>query len=435
MLRGSREGRRISMKLTKIGQGLLAVAGCLGLGLGISSCSPSDTIDYLFVTSNSTAGGCSGNGEIDSYHVDSQSGAISVVAGSPVCSQGANPVAEVASPNGQYLYVANHGSNNIAEFAIGTDGQLVFAKAYTTPGSGPVSLAINNAGTLLFVLDYYQAGFSDTTPGPGALVVYPVNSDGSLGSPVASGGLSYTALQCFPGGVAVSPNGSYAFVSNTNSVVVTTSPPTTATPPATPAGCPAQGTISGFLVSSSGVLTSIPGSPFAAGTTPTGIAIDQTSRFLYTTDSVQNQLIVYQIEGGGTLLPNINGPFATGTFPVNLVVDPRDQYLYVSNYNSSTVSEFTISQINGAPSALASSSFSTGDPGPTCILVDPALGRYVYASLSQFNAVAAAQLNPNTGVLTGVQNAPYSVTGTATCVAAVPHGNHASQTVTSTSGQ
>ena len=72
------------MKLTRIGQGLLAVAACLGLGFGITSCSPSDTIDYLFVTSNSAAAGCSGNGEIDSYHVDSQSGAISAVAGSPV---------------------------------------------------------------------------------------------------------------------------------------------------------------------------------------------------------------------------------------------------------------------------------------------------------------------------------------------------------------
>ncbi len=422
------------MKLTRIGQGLLAVAASVGLGLVITSCSPSDTIDYLFVTSNSSAAGSGGNGQINSYHVDSQSGAISPVAGSPVSSQGANPVAEVASPNGQFLYVANHGSNNIAEFAIGTDGQLVFAKAYSTPGSEPVALALNKAGTLLFVLDYYQAGFSDTAPGPGALVVFPVNADGSLGSPVASGGLSYTALQCFPGGVAVAPNGNYVFVSNTNSVVVTTAPPSTATPPPTPAGCPAQGTISGFSVSSTGVLASIPGSPFAAGTTPTGIAVDQTSRFLYTTDSVQNQLIVYDILSGGTLQPLTNGPFTTGNFPVNLVVDPRDEYLYVTNYNSSTLSEFTISQSNGAPSGLASNTFSTGDPGPTCILVDPALGRYVYAALSQFNAVAAAQLNPNTGELTGVQNSPYSITGTATCVAAVPHGNHATQYVSSTAG-
>jgi len=412
----------------------LAVAASTALGVGIASCSPSQTIDYLFVTSNS-ASGSGANGQISSYHVDSQSGVISEVAGSPVSSQGANPVAEVPSPSSQYLYVANHGSNNIAEFTIGTDGQLSFGHSYATPGTEPTALAINTAGTLLFVLDYYGPGFSDTNPGPGVLVVYPVNSDGTLGTPVSSGGMSYTTLQCFPTGVAVSANGNYAYVSNTNSVIVTTAPPTTATPPATPASCPNQGTISGFQVSSSGVLTAAPGSPFPAGTTPTGIAVDLTSRFLYTTDSVQNQLIVYEILGGGTLQPRPNGPFSTGIFPVNLVIDPRDEYLYVSNYNASSISAYTISQSNGQPSALASSSFGTGDPGPTCILVDPAFGRYVYSSLSQFNAVAAARLDPNTGELTGIQNAPYSVSGVATCVAAVPHGNHSTQYVTATAGQ
>ncbi len=430
------------MKWTKIGQALLAAATSLAMGLGVTSCSPSQTIDYLFVTSNSTSAGATANGQISSYHVDSDSGSISQVAGSPVSSQGANPVAEIGSPNGQYLYVANHGSNNIAEFTVGTDGQLSFNHAYTTPGSEPTALAMNAAGTLLFVLDYYGPGFSDTTPGPGVLVVFPINADGTLGAAVTSGGLPYTTLQCFPTGVAVAPSGSYAYVSNTNAVVVTTAPPTTATPPPTPAGCPSQGTVSGFAVSSSGVLTSVPGSPFTAGTTPTGIAVDQTSRFLYTTDSVQNQLIVYNILAGGALKPLTNGPFTTGTFPVNLVIDPRDEYLYVSNFNASTISSFSISQATGAPSALASNVFPTGDPGPTCILVDPAFGRFVYAALSQFNAVSAAQLDPNTGVLTGVQNSPYSVlpakgsqAGNATCVAAVPHGNHATQYVSSTSGQ
>lgn len=422
------------MKLTRIGQGLLAAAATLGLGFGITSCSPSQTIDYLFVTSNSAAGS-SANGQVTAYHVDSASGAISKVAGSPVSSQGINPVAEVPSPNGQFLYIANHGSNNIAQFTVGTDGQLSFGHAYTTPGSEPVSLAINTSGTLLFVLDYYGPGFSDTTPGPGILTVYPVNTDGTLGNPVANGGQSFTPLQCFPTAVAVSANGDLAYVSNTNAVVVTTSPPTTATPPPTPASCPTQGTISGFTVASSGALTEVSGSPFSAGTTPTGIAIDLTNRFVYTTDSVQNQLIVYKILGGGTLDPLPNGPFTTGTFPVNLVVDPRDEFLYVTNYNASTISAFSISQSTGQPSALATSSFATGDPGPTCILVDPAFGRFLYASLSQFNAVAAAQLNPNTGELSGVQNSPYSVTGTATCVAAIPHGNHGTQYVTATAGQ
>ena len=421
------------MKLATIGHGLLAVTAFAALGLGIASCSPSDTIDYLFVTTNSSSAACGVNGQVSAFHVDSQSGAIDLVSGTPVCSQGQNPVAEVASPNGQYLYVVNHDSSNVAEFVIGTNGQLSFGHTYTTPGSEPLALAINSTGTLLFVLDYYQPGFSDTAPGPGALVVYPVNSDGSLGTPVANGGLSYTPLQCFPGGVAVSPNDAYVYVTNTNSVVATTAPPTTPTPPSTPPSCPTQGTVSGFTLSSSGTLTAVPGSPFPAGTTPTGIAIDQTSRFLYATDSVQNQLIVWDIQGGGGLQPSLNGPFGTGIFPVNLVVDPRNEYLYVSNFNADSVSEYTISQATGQPSGLASSGFSTRD-SPTCILVDPAFGRYVYASLASTNEVAAAVLNPNTGGLTSVQNQPYPVVGNATCVAAVAHGNHSTQYVSSTSG-
>ena len=233
--------------------------------------------------------------------------------------------------------------------------------------------------------------FPTRRPALGSSSFIPSQADGTLGSPVVSGAQPYTTLQCFPGGVAVSANGNYAYVSNTNSVVVTTSPPSTPNPPATPSTCPSQGTISGFAVSSSGVLTQVPGSPFPAGTTPTSIAVDLTSRFVYTTDSVQNQIIVYNILGGGTLQPLTNGPFSTGTFPVGIVIDPRDKYIYITNYNSSTISAYTISQSTGQPSGLATSSFDTHGASPTCILVDPAFGRFVYTALSHDNLVSAAQ--------------------------------------------
>ncbi|MGB6130992.1 MAG: beta-propeller fold lactonase family protein [Acidobacteriaceae bacterium] len=411
------------MKLTKFGQVALATAACLAAGLSLTACNPSSTVDYVFVTSTTSSGG-----KVSSYHLDSVSGSLSEVGGSPFSSQGNNPVAEVPSPNGQYLYVANEASNNIAEMTIGTDGQLSPGKTYTTPGTEPISLAMNTNGTLLFVLDYYGPGYSDATPGPGALVVYPINSDGSLGSPVASGGSSYSPVQCFPGGVAVTANGSYAYVTNTNSVVVTTTPPSTGTLPATPAGCPTNGTISGFSVSSSGVLAAVAGSPFPAGTTPTGIAIDPTSRFVYAADSVQNQLIAYDILAGGVLQPLINGPFETGTYPVGITIDPRGEYLYVTDFNSASVNEFTINQQSGAPSAGASGSFSTKQPFPTCVVVDPALGRWLYTSdFSAPGNITAATLNPSTGALGGVQNSPFPANGVPTCVAAVPHGNHASQ--------
>lgn len=418
------------MRLKRISQASLAAAACLGAGLLLASCNPNYTTDYVYVTSVN-----GGTGQVSAYQVESQTGALNEIAGSPFASQGSNPVAEVASPNGQYLYVANEASNNIAEFAIGTNGQLASVKTFSTPGTEPIGLAINTAGTFLFALDYYGPGFSDSTPGPGGLVVYPINSDGSLGAPVVNGGASITPVQCFPGGVAVSENGDYAYVTNTNSVVVTTTAPSTSTLPATPAGCPTQGTISGFTVSSTGALTPAPGSPFAAGTTPTGIAIDPTNRFVYATDSVQNQLIAYTIESGGALQPLVNGPFAVGTFPVGVTIDPRGQYMYVANYNGSNVSEFSINQGTGSPSGLASSTFNTKATSPNCVVVDPALGRFLYTSDYTGAYISGASLNPSTGALTAIQDEPYPAHGLPTCVTAVPHGNHATQYTTANPGQ
>ena len=80
------------MKLTRIGQGLIAAAACLGIGLGITSCNPGDTIDYLFVTSNSGTG--ANSGIVTSYHVNSYSGTLSQVAGNPTATGGVDPVAD-----------------------------------------------------------------------------------------------------------------------------------------------------------------------------------------------------------------------------------------------------------------------------------------------------------------------------------------------------
>ena len=130
-----------------------------------------------------------------------QAGALIQLHGSPYPSGGANPVADVTSPNGKNLYVVNHDSNTVVEFAIGTDGTLAQQQTCTTPGSSPTQLAINKAGTYLYVVETYQPSHSANTPGPGALVVYPINANGQLGAtsslctPVANGSQGF-----LPGG-------------------------------------------------------------------------------------------------------------------------------------------------------------------------------------------------------------------------------------------
>src|SRR6202035_1665985 len=165
------------MKFSKFGRIALASVVTLGLGFGVIACGPSNTIDFVYVTNSKQDPGL-----IDVFKVDSQAGALIPIPNSPYKSGGSNPVADVASPNGKNLYVVNHDSNTIVVFTISTDGSLSQQQSCPTPGTFPTQLAINRAGTYLYVVDTYQPGFSATTPGPGALVVFPINTTGQLGA-------------------------------------------------------------------------------------------------------------------------------------------------------------------------------------------------------------------------------------------------------------
>jgi 6-phosphogluconolactonase (cycloisomerase 2 family) len=407
------------MKFSKTGQAILAAAVSIGIGLGITSCGESNTIDYLYVT-----GSKSNPGQVSVYRVDLESGALTQIQDSPYPSGGRNPVAEVTSPNGKYLYVVNHDDNTIVPFAIGTDGKLYPEHVSNTPGTEPNAVAISSDGTLLFVLDTYQATYSDANPGPGALVVFPLNSDGTLGTPVANGSLPYWPVEYAPTTVNLLASGSFVYVANAN-----TNNPTAADQ---------RGTISAFSVGSGGALTSVYPSttplPYA-GVTPSASASDPTSRFLYVTDSASNQLYAYTIATNGALAPLNNGPFKTDVFPDGITINPSGQYLYVVNYNANDISAFTINQGTGTPSALSSGVYAT-KTGPTCIIVEPAFGMFLYTTNFLDSSLTGYKLNINNGALTGTENSPYPTgpAGQPTCAAAVTHGNHPGQHVQATSG-
>lgn len=64
---------------------------------------------------------------------------------------GAKPIALLKSPDDRYIYVANSGSGDVYSINAST-GEI---EAKIAMGNQPVAMAINNAGDLLYVLDYY----------------------------------------------------------------------------------------------------------------------------------------------------------------------------------------------------------------------------------------------------------------------------------------
>jgi len=168
---------------------------------------------------------------------------------------------------------------------------------------------------------------------------------------------------------------------------------------------------------------------FGAGTTPSAIAEDPSSRFVYVTDQAQNVLFGNTTNADGSLTPMVNNQFPTGIFPVGVTVDPRGKFLYVANFSSGTVGAYTIDQNSGNPTgAVGSASTATGT-GPTCVAIEPALGIYLYTSNNLEGDVSAMQLAPQNGTLKQVQNTPFPSGALPTCAVAVANGSHPTQII------
>jgi 6-phosphogluconolactonase (cycloisomerase 2 family) len=378
------------------------VAGCvlplaaLSLAFGLTACTRDYTLAYLYVTTSKASPGV-----INQYTVDYQSGAL-VQIGTPVAA-GVNPVASVAAPNASAIYVVNQGDSTVQEFAVGSGGLLTAKTAVSTTGNTPTAIAIDTAGKFLFVTCKYQG---TNTSGAGALSVFPVGTDGSLGSAV---------------NVNLGNNPVSVAIANFNPTVYVVDQD-----PATPQVLAfAENTTSGALTPISGA--AVPGATtangFAAGVQPSAVAEDPTGRFVYVTDQAANQLIGYIVLTGGGLQPMVNGPFATSLYPVAVLVDPRGKYIYVANYNSRTISAYTLNSATGTPSGVAGTTVTT-DPNPVAIALDPALGIYLYTANNLGSTVTGEQLNASTGVLSGIQNSPFPASGNPTSVVIVANGSH-----------
>jgi 6-phosphogluconolactonase (cycloisomerase 2 family) len=416
------------MKWNKMGRGTLASILSLAL-VSVTACSRDYVLAYLYVTTAKPLTSTSQNGGVSAYAVDYQIGSLTPLADSPI-QAGRNPVTLVASPSGLNLYVVNHDDSSVGEYSIGTDGKIYLQNTYNVTGSLATAIAIDAAGKFLYVTFTYQLGpngqqlYSPASPGPGGVTIFPINGDGSLGTP------STLKVGNLPVGIVVSrpPAGGTAVFA----YVLDQETPTTP-----------KATVLGFSQNlTTGALTPIPGTVittdstgktvatgYGAGTTPSAIAEDPSARFVYITDEATNQLFGNLVANNGSLVPMTNSPFATGIFPVGLTIDPRGKFLYVANFSSNTVGAYAIDVASGNPVGSVGSASTSVDTAPTCVTIEPALGIYAYSSNNLASTVSAMKLDPHNGGLSQVQNTPFPSSGLPTCAVAVANGSHPTQII------
>lgn len=395
------------MKFNKIGRAALSTGISLAMGLGLTACSRDYVAAFIYTPSAS-------NGQISGYAVDYQSGILNQVSGSPFPSSVGNATTVIPSPDGKYIFEIGGSQQALVEsHGVGTDGKLYQIKtaSLVTNDTYPTGAAVDTAGKFLYVTYQYQNGFGPTANGPGGVNIFPINSDGSLGTPSdvpipASTGLHPVGVSVT---VPITSFGNAVFVHvllqdpTSPKVVVFQQNPST------------------------GALTQK--STIAAGVTPSFVISEPTGRYVYVTDRTSNQIIGYQINNSnGDLVPLPSSPYTTGLYPVSMTVDPRGKYLYTANYNSNSVSGFTINHADGSLGGIATSTFTTAT-GPTCAVVDPALGLYLYTSNYLDNSISGARVTTEDGTLKAVANTPFPTSVQPNCIAAVPNGSHASSIV------
>ncbi len=166
-----------------------------------------------------------------------------------------------------------------------------------------------------------------------------------------------------------------------------------------------------FIDRSNGYLSQVPGSPFAIGQNPTGVAVAPTGKFVYVT-AQNNYVYGFSVESNGSLTPVAGSPFLTQSDPITLAIDPSGKYLYTDDgADGNKIDAFSINELDGALTPVAGSPFtqspsSCGDGGND-MAVD-ASGQFLV--LSQYcNGTEVFRIEPANGSIAQVPGSPFPV--------------------------
>jgi 6-phosphogluconolactonase (cycloisomerase 2 family) len=173
-------------------------------------------------------------------------------------------------------------------------------------------------------------------------------STGALANPPNKGQVAYFSTgpaQSVPSGVAVDACDRFVYVSNTLTNNISAYTICTGMPTQSTSNCPAI---------PDGSLVAVAGSPFSltgSATGPGPIMSDPFGKFLYVLDTLSNQVSTFGISTvSGSL--TAHGPVATGLQPTSFAIRSDDSWLFVANFNSATISQFSITPATGVLTAL-----------------------------------------------------------------------------------
>ncbi|MGC1293445.1 MAG: beta-propeller fold lactonase family protein [Alloacidobacterium sp.] len=176
------------------------------------------------------------------------------------------------SPDGQFLAVTERLTNNIDVFKVLAGGTL--SPVVINPSAGPGVFSVSFAPKGVAIVS--ETGPANVTNGS-AVSSYAILPNGTL-SAISTSVPTLGAANCWN---AVTPDGRFVYVSNAGS-----------------------STISGFVISATGVLSALPGTVVGENSNGAGnldIAVSADGKFLYTLNSSNGTIGIFAIQKDGTL--------------------------------------------------------------------------------------------------------------------------------------
>ncbi|HEX8814560.1 MAG TPA: beta-propeller fold lactonase family protein [Terriglobales bacterium] len=290
-----------------------------------------------------------------------------------------------------YLFVSTQGNSTLTSYGIALSSGAISGITAIQTGLNPASIAINPDFTTIFV----------SNSGGNFVTTYAVNTDGSL-----SVGNNFRTGTT-PMGLAVDPSGKFLFVANqkSNDVSVFTINGTDLAPVA---GSP---------------FTTIPKGTENVPTGPIAVAVPPAGNYIYVANQFTNTVFPFRYNAAtGALTPLLTTPYPACAqpgvciAPAALGISNNGNFLFVVNQGSNNVTSYALCVVVSATCPTPNGQLTQVGPpvaagqGPISIASDP-FWNFVYVADFASNQISQYLFSPGSGVLTPLSN-PAISTGT-----------------------
>jgi 6-phosphogluconolactonase len=270
------------------------------------------------------------NGQVESFVIDPQSGALTHL--NDVASGGNGPAHVSVDATGKWLFAANYGDGVIAVLPIQPDGSLTGTSSTLSAGANAHQMIADASNKFVFV------------PCKGADYVAQYTFNATTGSLGANPHFN-TAAGSGPRHLAFHPNGTFAYLIAENASTMS-----------------AYSIVAGQLVPLPQTLSTRAAG--AAGTnTGAEVQVHPSGKFLYGSNRGDDSIVLYTLDAAGHMTFQTTFPTG-GKTPRDFTIDPTGRWLIVANQDSNDLFVLSIDANSGAltmlPTAIAA-------PSPTYV--------------------------------------------------------------------